>query len=393
MSAFIPVSPLVEPGQRHLLHQVVQFSRLLHTAGLSVHPAGLVDLCRCLQYVDIRNRPDFHAAARATLVSSQADITAFEAAFAEFWAVPGMHRRQQRDTPEDSQEDPSGQPEPRGGQMLSLAESEGAEREPGQEDDQVAWSASEVLLKKDFREMSDQELEAARRVLAELVALLANTASRRTVATRRRGELDLRRMLRRNALRAGDGMEFRFRKRQIKRTRLMLLCDVSGSMERYSRFLIQFIYALRQQLARIDVAVFSTRLTEITDLLRWQSVDRSLREVAEHARDWGGGTDIGRSLQAFNDRFAAGMRRTHTVAVILSDGWDRGDSARMRDEMQRLNQRVQRLIWLNPLLGNDEYQPLCQGMRTALPFIDDFLPAHNLESLAGLVRHLRSLWR
>lgn len=393
MSEPVLLSPLTAPGQRHLLHQVLRFSRSLHEAGLAINPASLIDLGRCLDYIDIRNRADFHAAARATLVSAQADLPLFDKAFEAFWAVPDATERPVRERMDEAGEDQADEQGPTGGLTLERAGiGEGQPAgEPG--DDPLAWSAHEVLVRKNFKHMSEQELDEARRLIAGLIALLASTASRRITASRKRSELDLRRMLRRNALRAGDGIEFRYRRRRIKRTRLLLLCDVSGSMERYSRFLIQFIYALRQQLARIDVAVFSTRMTVITHLLRWRSVERSLQEVAAEVRDWGGGTDIGSSLRAFNDRFSSGMHRTHSVAIVLSDGWDRGDAARMREEMQRLHQRVRRLLWLNPLLGHADYQPLCQGMRTAMPFIDDFLPGHNLESLAGLLRHLRTIWR
>lgn len=387
---FLP--PLRQPGQRHLLHQVVQFSRSLHAAGLPVHPAGLIDFGECLRYVDIGNREEFRAAAEATLVSGKDDMPVFDQVFESFWVRLGEQERELRDREEPPGESSGGR-QPPTGRALMLAESGEADPEGEREDEELAWSTAEALVQKDFKDMSETELERARRLLAELIALLARTPGRRTAPSPRRGELDLRRMLRRNALRGGDVIEFRYRRKRVERTRLLLLCDVSGSMERYSRFLIQFIYALRQRLARIEVAVFSTQMTVITDLLERQSVDRSLRQVAERASDWGSGTDIGRSLQAFNDRFEPGMHHSHTVAVLLSDGWDRGDASLMRAEMQRLHSRVHRLLWLNPLLGHDAYQPLCQGMRTALPFIDDFLPAHNLESLAGLVRRLRKIWR
>jgi uncharacterized protein len=200
-------------------------------------------------------------------------------------------------------------------------------------------------------------------------------------------------MLRHNAFFAQDELRLLYRKKKIKKIKLMLLCDVSGSMERYSRFLIQFIYAMRQQLASLDVAVFSTRMTVISDFLHRQNVQQSLREISANVRDWGGGTNIGNSLREFNKRFARDAIAAHTVVIILSDGWDRGDATVMREEMQQLHRRVHKLVWLNPLLGDAHYQPLCRGIQTALPFIDHFLPAHNLESFAQLIRLLRTAWR
>jgi len=241
--------------------------------------------------------------------------------------------------------------------------------------------------------MSDQEIEQARRLVVALIAIMANYQSRRREASQKGRELNLRKMLRQNAFYAQDEMKLLYRKKKIKKIKLMLLCDVSGSMERYSQFLIQFIYAMRQQLASLDVAVFSTRMTVISDFLHRQSVEQSLRDISANVRDWGGGTNIGGSLREFNRRFARDAIAAHTVVIILSDGWDRGDATLMREEMQQLHRRVHKLLWLNPLLGDANYQPLCRGIQTALPFIDHFLPAHNLESFAQLIRLLRTAWR
>lgn len=385
--------PLTEPGQRHLLHQLVQFSRSLHAAGLAVDSSRLINVCRCMPFIDLRNPLDFYAATRTTMVSAQEDIPVFDRIFTEFWQPHGSRAKTTRDRAETPDEEESGRKPGAKAPRLTRSPTDEDGQEPDSSEAQTSYSPHEILMKKDFRLMSEEELEQARRLVSELIAILAMHASRRRTISQKRSDLDLRRMLRRNALRALDGMEFRYRKKRIKRTRLLLLCDVSGSMERYSRFLIQFIYAMRQQLARIDVAVFSTRLTVITDFLGWRSVEQSLRDVSAHVQDWGGGTDIGGCLQQFNDRFAAEMLQSHTVAIILSDGWDQGDASRLREEMQLLHQRAHRVLWLNPLLGNADYQPLCKGIRTAMPFIDQFLPAHNLESFAELLRHLRAAWR
>jgi uncharacterized protein with von Willebrand factor type A (vWA) domain len=163
-------------------------------------------------------------------------------------------------------------------------------------------------------------------------------------------------------------------------------------MSRYSRFLLEFIYALRRELPDTEVAVFATRMSVITDLLRAGSVARSLREVAARAGDWGGGTDIGGCLRDFNDRYARQLLRSDSTVVLLSDGWDRGDAGLMTAEIARLRRRAARLIWLNPLLGNPNYEPITRGMRTALPYLDHFLPAHNLQSLARLARMIQLGW-
>jgi hypothetical protein len=386
--------PITQPGQRHLLNQIVRFSQSLHSAGVPVNPANLIDLCRCMSFIDIGNRRDFHAAARATLISSQRDIAVFDQAFNEFW----LHPCEPCDEPQESLEE-SGAREPGAEkniqeQCLEAGAGEGEQdRKEEPEDALPAYSADEFLMKKDFALMSDQEIEQARKLVVALIAIMANYQSRRRESNRKGSELNLRKMLRQSAFFAQDEMQLLYRKKKIKKIKLMLLCDVSGSMERYSRFLIQFIYAMRQQLASLDVAVFSTRMTVISDFLHRQSVEQSLREISANVRDWGGGTNIGNSLREFNRRFARDAIAAHTVVIILSDGWDRGDATLMREEMQQLHRRVHKLLWLNPLLGDANYQPLCRGIQTALPFIDHFLPAHNLESFALLIRVLRTAWR
>ncbi len=241
--------------------------------------------------------------------------------------------------------------------------------------------------------MSDKEIEEARRVIAEIVNIIANRRSRRRFPDNSGREVDFRRTWRRNALMGRDGVELARRRKRIKKTKLMVLCDVSGSMDCYSRFLIQFIYAIKREIPDVEVGVFSTRMTVISRMLKTKSVEESLREVSDQVHDWAGGTDIGSCIREFNDVFARDMLRSKTVMIIVSDGWDRGDTGLMRQEMERLRRRVHKLMWLNPLLGSPGYQPLCLGMKTALPYLNYFMPAHNLESLVELAKTLRSVWR
>jgi uncharacterized protein with von Willebrand factor type A (vWA) domain len=388
------MGPITQPGQRHLLNQIVRFSRSLHSAGVPVSPANLIDLCRCMSFIDISKRLDFHAAARTTLISSRSDIDVFDQAFNEFWFQPDEPDEEMQENPEEAGAREPGAEKKEHRQRLNYAVDDKApEQQEAPEDALPAYSPDEFLMKKDFALMSDQEIEQARRLVVALIAIMANYQSRRRELSQKGKELNLRKMLRQNAFHGQDEMQLLFRKKKIKKVKLMLLCDVSGSMERYSRFLIQFIYAMRQQLASLDVAVFSTRMTVISDFLHRQSIEQSLREISANVRDWGGGTNIGNSLREFNRRFARDAIAAHTVVIILSDGWDRGDATVMREEMQQLHRRVHKLLWLNPLLGDADYQPLCRGIQTALPFIDHFLPAHNLESFAQLIRLLRTAWR
>ncbi|MFT5133206.1 MAG: hypothetical protein ACI9SC_001675, partial [Gammaproteobacteria bacterium] len=254
-----------------------------------------------------------------------------------------------------------------------------------------SYSAEEVLMKRDLGMMSEKEIEKARKLIAPLIALFAEHQSRRYQRDKRGASFDFRRMLRGNALQGGDGISLAYRNKRIKKTKLLLLCDVSGSMQTYSKFIIQFIYALNRELNNFGVAVFSTRMTPITSYLKNKSVEESLALVSDYVHDWAGGTTIGTCIQEFNNKFARDMLRSRTTVIILSDGWDRGDSDLLKTEMKRLHKRSHKLIWANPLLGNALYKPLCQGMKTAMPFMDYFLPAHSLESLAELARTLKKI--
>ncbi len=374
-----------------MLGRVVGFSRALHRAGVEVNAGNLIDLCDSFRYIEMHNRRDFYAAARATLVSRYDDLETFDAVFKAFWARPILPDDLTL-TDTEAGGDPDLDIQADVNEVVDTADLQ-EEAEGEGESEEVGYSADEALMAKDLAAMSDREIEQARKVIHEIVNIIANRRSRRRVPENRGAELDFRRTWRRNALYGSDGVELMMKRRRIKKTKLMLLCDVSGSMDCYSRFLIRFIYALKREIRDVEVGVFSTRMTAISRLLKTKGIEESLVEVAETVHDWAGGTDIGGCLREFNDQFARDMLHSRTVMIIVSDGWDRGDPDLMRQEMARLRKRVHKLLWLNPLLGTPGYQPLCLGMKTALPYLDYFLPAHNLESLIQLARTLRSVWK
>ncbi|MBI2461924.1 MAG: VWA domain-containing protein, partial [Candidatus Rokubacteria bacterium] len=230
------------------------------------------------------------------------------------------------------------------------------------------------------------QLDEVARLAARIARRLATRRSRRRRPARRGPEVDLRRTMR-LALTRGEPVELARREKKRQKTKVVVLCDVSGSMDLYSRFLLQFLYALQNQFARMETFVFATTLSRITDELRGQPYRVALERLGR-VRDWSGGTKIGDSLQAFDAGWRWLLDR-RTVVVILSDGWDTGEPELLAEALRRIRRRAARLIWLNPLLGNLDYQPLTQGMAAALPHLDLFAPAHNLESLRALARHLR----
>ncbi len=378
-----------------LLQQINDFCRLLRKMNIKVTTTNQLSWCNSVQLIDIGERETFYHTARTNLIANQADKDTFDLAFNLFWRYP---------RPEFQAVDTEGdEPEPSALQDLYDAENEEnildqwldfeeEEDAEGQEDDPIAYSVEEVLTRKDFSEFTPEDMEKAREIVAKLAAVLATRLSRRKVVCKKGKTIDFRRSWRKSLAYGGEPIELMRKQQKIKKTKILLLCDVSGSMDCYAKFLIQFIYGMQQELKEVEVAVFSTHLTNITGLLQRKGLAEGLNEVANVVPDWSGGTKIGESLLEFYRQFATSFSAYRTVVILISDGWDRGDADLLRRSMEMLHRHAYKLLWLNPLLGSDTYQPICRGIRTALPYVDYFLPAHNLESLAQLTKVLIPLW-
>jgi hypothetical protein len=274
-----------------------------------------------------------------------------------------------------------------GGQPGTGEDEEERQREP-----HMIYSADEVLREKDFGEMSWEEIQEAKKAMADMKWRLGYRRTRRTRPSYK-GRMDLRRIIRDNLRHGGEPIQIAFRQRIHRPRSLVVLCDISGSMERYSRMLLHFLHALTHGLKDnpVEAFVFGTRLTRITRHLRYRDVDESLDELGGVVRDWSGGTRIGETLKHFNFRWARRVLGRGAVVLIISDGWDRGELDLLATEMGRLQRSAYRLLWLNPLLGADEYKPVQRGMAVARPYVDDFLPVHNLRSLEQLAVILSSV--
>jgi len=267
-----------------------------------------------------------------------------------------------------------------------------AEPEPGDEDLDVvpsAWSATELLREKDFSEMSDRERIAARRLIKQLALSAPRRPSRRTRAAHRRGPRphgarhDLRRTMRAALRYGGEPVEQRWRAPTTRVRPVVLVCDVSGSMEAYARMLVQYLQASVAANRRVEAFAFGTRLTRITHELRGRDPDAAVARAAGVVADWSGGTRMGESLASLNREFARFVARG-AVVVILSDGWDRGDPAELALEMERLSRCSHGVVWLNPLKASPDYEPLTRGMQAALPYVDHFLAGNSIASLEEL---------
>jgi hypothetical protein len=381
------VTVKVRPLPQDLLTATVRFCRLLRARGLGITPAESRDALRALELVDLADRAEVQRALRTVLVCRPEQFAVFDAAFDAFWRGLGeswLVAEPAAGTPPAPPEVNAHFPRARDA-ALDFAEWTGLDEGEGEPVGLPGLSELEATMGKDFSAFAAEELEEIARLAAQLARRLATRRSRRLTPSRRHGRVDLRRTMRLNLTR-GEPVELARRERKILKTKLVVLCDVSGSMDLYSRLLVQFLYALQNQLGRMETFVFSTRLHRITDELRGQSYLTALARLGD-VRDWSGGTKIGESLRAFLAEWRRLLDRD-TVVIVLSDGWDTGEPAVLGEALAEIRRRAAKIVWLNPLLGSPDYQPLTQGMVAALPHVDAFLPAHNLDSLRALARHL-----
>ncbi len=272
--------------------------------------------------------------------------------------------------------------------LLGIGKS-GAETLEGDGRSSVGGSALERLRRTDFSEVSPQDHEQLELLVLRLSNRMRVRLARRQQATPQKGRVDLRRTIRRSIAYGGDPVDLRYRGPKPRKPRLVALLDVSGSMDQYSFFLLRFIYALKRHFDRVEAFLFSTRLTCVTAALKARRFPDTLPRLADTADAWSSGTRIGACLETFNDEYARRVLTRDTLVFILSDGLDTGEPTLLTRELQAIKQRARKLIWLNPLLGMKEYEPLARGIASALPLIDAFVPAHNLESLLDLESHLR----
>ena len=377
-----------------LLHNLLHFTRLLHRLGLDVQAGRAREVAAALAHVDVGRRTDFYHTLRSLLIHRADDLAVFDEAFRVFWRRPHGDWTE-KDLSAMGEKRRSGAPEYESEAPESDAGGGGAERRAGYQVERMAvlsYSDSESLYAKDFEQFNEDELAAAERMMADLDWELGERTSKRWTPGRGPA-LDLRRTVRANMRYGGELIDLPERRRKTRRRPLILLCDVSGSMERYSRMLLHFVHALTGggRLGRVESFVFATRLTRITRQLLTRKAEVAVPRLPRTITDFGGGTRIGDALRTFNVEWARRVRGQGPVVLLISDGWDRGDPVCLRAEIARLQRSCHRLIWLNPLLGSPDYVPLTRGMQAALPFIDDFLPVHNLASLEALARHLNSL--
>ncbi|HET9627790.1 MAG TPA: VWA domain-containing protein [Kofleriaceae bacterium] len=373
-------------------HDVVGFVRALRARGVGLgieHGERFAHALALVAPTEPLDRRALYLAARATLVTRREDLAVLDDAFAAHFGGP-------RATPQAT---PLAPRHDRGAFFKTALVSYMAERAAADAEEVAvpehhkAASAHELLQRKDFATCTPAELDEIARAMRELRLDVTLRASRRLVRARRKGRLDLPRIVRDAARRGGLALTLARRQRKLRRRPLVVLADISGSMELYSRILLQFLHGVTQRHVRTETFVFGTRLTRITSELQIRRVDAALDRASRAIVDFAGGTRIADSLHTFERRFARRVLGRGAVVLVISDGWETGDPVALAAEMKQLAARAHRVVWLNPLLGQRGYTPVARGMAAALAYVDDFLPIHDLRSLHALADHLARIPR
>jgi uncharacterized protein with von Willebrand factor type A (vWA) domain len=371
-----------------LVHNLLVFGRVLRAAGVHVHRERMVDAIQATEWIGLRSRTDLRATLSSLLVHRHEDLAVFNHAFDLFFRA---HHSSELDLPLFSLGERARVVTRRDAGAPQRVDVESSASEAASTAFAVgAYSTVEVARTKDFADFTAAELDAARRLM---MRMLWRPGIRRTRRWRRasRGGIDMSRLLRTNLMRGGELIELPRRIRRHAFRPIVVLADVSGSMDRYSRMLLAFASGLTRSARHVESFVFATRLTRVSRYVAAPTGYRVVSRMVRDLHDWGGGTRIGEALRTFNTTWARRVMRHGPVVLIVSDGWDRGDPQLLSRELARLRRRCSRLIWLNPLLGFAGYEPLTRGMQAALEHIDDFMPAHNLRSLEDLAAHLQRI--
>lgn len=366
-----------------LVRHLARFAGALRQRGVGVSLSDEADGLTALTLIDVGDRDEVRRGLRTALKIRPRDAAAFDELFDLLWRV--RHESSNPPVP------PPGLPartRPRSGRLPGRQAVESEEETAASLGEEVGYSPEAVLRRKSFEDYSTGDLAAMEHLLARLVLRLATRPSRRRVPVRGRGEVDLRRSFRRAVAQGGEFLSLARRARPTEKPKLVVLCDTSGSMDPHTRFLLTFVLALRRVTRSersTEIFAFNTALVRLTPWIRPGRIDLTLDRLATEVPDWSGGTKIGQSMADFVTYYLDELVDRQTTVIILSDGLDRGDVEPLAGAMRAIQGRSRRVLWLNPLAGDERYEPTARAMAAALPFVDRLLPAHNLESLERLL--------
>ena len=373
-----------------LLDNLLLLPHMLRKAGIPVAVGQSAEYVEAVGLVDISVRDQVYHASRSILVTQYEQLRLFDTIFNRFWEFVGAPQRLRGQEPRTRPK--SVQPRKRMNVVeLMTQRAHQATEEIEVADKAETYSYAELLQTKDFAAMDADELQTVRQLIQEMNWPISQRKTRRVVSHPLGNQLDRRRILRSAMKHDGVPIKLSYQIRKIKQRPIVLLADISSSMEKYARLALQFFYGVTQRLTGVESFVFGTRLTRLTPQLRSKNIDVAIDAAAHHVIDWSGGTRIGESLHEFNRRWSRRVVRRGALVIIVSDGWERGDVGLLKQEMRYLQHRCHRLIWLNPLSGQQTYEPRVEGMAASLKYVDDFMPIHNLQSLAEFSDHLAEI--
>ena len=382
-----------------LADNILHFARVLRRAGLPVGPGKVLEATRAVSAVGVASREDFYWTLHAVFVNRRDQKDIFNQAFHFFWRNPNLLEKMMGmllpSAPGEAAADDRNEMSRRVAEALSGNQAGAEEDEPGEPDEDalefdatLTFSRQEVLSEKDFEKMSSAELAEARAAIRRLTLPLRQVPTRRFRPNPAGRRVDMRATLKQAARFGGELTVLKRRKRLRRPPPLVVLCDISGSMDRYARMLLHFMHALTNDRDRVHTFLFGTRLTNVTRFLRYKDPDAALDAISGAVEDWSGGTRIGHALEQFNRDWSRRVLGQGAVVLMITDGLDREGADGVADQMERLHKSCRRLIWLNPLLRYDAYEPRAAGARAMMPHVDEFRAVHNLESLAALAAAL-----
>lgn len=369
-----------------LADNVLLFARLLRAAGLQLGTGKILDAIKAVKLVGIESQRDLHTALLSQFVTRHEQTPLFNQAFSLFWRNPRlMEKLMGAMLPTIRTEKYQEQVLRRLGEALSSGSE--LQTEPQEQEVELqanlSFSDREVLQSKDFEQMSETELQIARNMLQKLKLPVPDVRSRRFQASKQKSRIDMRKTLQ-QSLRNSATIPLQFKRNRVRPPAIIVLCDISGSMAQYSRMFLHFMHAISNHRDRVHSFVFGTRLTNISRYLRNKDVDVALEATSRAVEDWSGGTRIGLCLEQFNRLWSRRVLSQGAVVILLTDGLDRGEGDDLQKQMDRLSKSCRQLIWLNPLLRYDKFEPRAQGIQSMLPYVDVFRSAHSVDSLAEL---------
>ncbi len=372
--------------QGSLAENIMLFARLLRATGMPVGTGSVLNAIRAVSLIGIESQQDLHTVLLCQFVSRREQMPVFDQTFALFWRNPKLMEKLMGAMLPTLQSDQDQQPLIR---RLGEALSSGNTQSSGQDEEQVELQAnlsaseSEILQSRDFEQMSESELQVAKKMLKHLKLPVKPIQTRRHQASVSRAHIDMRRTMQ-NSLRNSELIPLQFKRQITRPPAIIVLCDISGSMAQYSRMFLHFMHAMTNNGDRVHSFLFGTRLTNISRYLRNKDVDLALEETAKAVEDWSGGTRIGFCLKQFNQHWSRRVLGQGAVVILLTDGLDRGEGPELGKQMERLSKSCRQLVWLNPLLRYKKFEPRAEGVRIMLPYVDVFRSAHNINSLAEL---------